>query len=383
MENKIPFAIQTSTGAIVSVDQVERGLQCGCRCPSCNGRLVARKGEKYEHCFAHHDGSSDDCELAFETSVRLMLLSKLDALQIISTPAHSILFENQLKLVTPEHPKIAVRSVSQACSHNAPAGLFQLVNKQDWFLALHFPAVNDPDSPAWLEQFIEQHPNTGVLSVRYSNFGKHLYGDQRPQGMDTTTWLITILSQQNDCLGWIYHPGEAQVLQKWQVEADKWLAEQLEHERQEIKRREQNRLAREEERQRHIEIVQLRKRHLQERSQQTQVADRKGEPSLSPSLISKSCKHCQLVSPVLDHGGYCSRQSCVQSRHQSFRSPLASRYQYGKERHSLQPSSADTWWSQSMTIPTNKEPRMRMCRYCGESMVMGPNGWWCDHCEDK
>ncbi|MFQ2269456.1 hypothetical protein, partial [Aeromonas enteropelogenes] len=201
-----------------------------------------------------------------------------------------------------------------------------------------------------------------------------------PAGMTTIGLSYSLVKISTKCAPAL---GEAQVLQKWQVEADKWLAEQLEHERQEIKRREQNRLAREEERQRHIEIVQLRERQLQERSQQTQVADRKGEPSLSPSLISKSCKHCQLVSPALDHGGYCARQSCVQSRQQSFRSPLASRYQYGKERHSLQPSSADTWWSQSMSIPTNKEPRMRMCRYCGESMVMGPNGWWCDHCEDK
>ena len=70
---KIPFAIQVSTGAIVSVDEVDRGLRCGCRCPSCNALLVARKGEKRTHYFAHHDDSGKDCKLAFETSVRLML----------------------------------------------------------------------------------------------------------------------------------------------------------------------------------------------------------------------------------------------------------------------------------------------------------------------
>lgn len=99
MENKIPLPFRPVPELSFLLIKWAR-TSMWCRCPSCNGRLVARKGEKYEHCFAHHDGSSDDCELAFETSVRLMLLSKLDALQIISTPAHSILFENQLKLVT-------------------------------------------------------------------------------------------------------------------------------------------------------------------------------------------------------------------------------------------------------------------------------------------
>jgi len=396
--NKIPFAIQTSTGAIVSVDQVDRGLQCGCRCPSCNGRLVARKGVKNEHCFAHYDESSEDCELAFETSIRLMLLSKLDALHFISTPAHCIPFDGELRQVTAARSDISVRSVPQASSHSSPAGLFQLMEKQDWYLALHFPAVNDLMSPVWLEQFVGQHPNTGVLSVRYSHFQKYLYGSPRPQGMDTINWVFTILAQSNDCLGWIYYPGESRALQKLQAEADRQLAERLERERLEAlwhakqrerereaaERRAQERQAREEaERQRRLEISQLRERQQQERAQQTKVAVRPWEPSPSQPQVSMSCKHCQLVSPALDHEGYCSRQSCIQSRQQSLRSPLASRYQYGKERHSQRSRSADTWWSQSMTTPAIEEPKIRMCRYCGGSMEMGPNGWWCDHCQDK
>lgn len=381
--NKIPFAIQTSTGAIVSVDQVDRGLQCGCRCPSCNGRLVARKGEKNEHCFAHYDGSSEDCELAFETSIRLMLLSKLDALQFISTPAHCIPFDGELRQVTAARADISVRSVPQASSHSSPAGLFQLVDKQDWYLALHFPAVNDLMLPVWLEQFVGQHPNTGVLSVRYSHFQKYLYGSPRPQGMDTINWLLTILAQSNDCLGWIYYPGEARALQKLQAEADRQLAERLERERQAAERRAQERQAREEaERQRRIEMEQLREQQ-QERAQQTQIAIHTGGPSPSQPQVSKSCKHCQLVSPAFDREGFCFRQICIQSRQQNFRSPLASRYQYGKERHFQRSRSADTWWAHSMTTPANEEPKIRMCRYCGGSMVMGPNGWWCDHCEEK
>lgn len=87
VENKIPFAIKLDTGEMVSVDEVPSGLDCGCKCPSCDGRLVARKGPKNVHHFGHHDKSQEGCQYAFETSVRLMLLDKLDEVIMLNTPA--------------------------------------------------------------------------------------------------------------------------------------------------------------------------------------------------------------------------------------------------------------------------------------------------------
>ena len=57
-----------------------------CRCPSCDARLQARKGDVNEHHFAHHDSSAELCEFALETSIRLMLLETLGQIQSISTP---------------------------------------------------------------------------------------------------------------------------------------------------------------------------------------------------------------------------------------------------------------------------------------------------------
>lgn len=54
---------------LVYVSDVERGLKCGCRCPACNGELVARKGEKKAHHFAHHN--ADTCAYGYETSLHL------------------------------------------------------------------------------------------------------------------------------------------------------------------------------------------------------------------------------------------------------------------------------------------------------------------------
>ena len=54
---KLPFGVKG--GLLVRVSEVVSGLRCGCVCPGCGGVLVARKGEKVEHHFAHH--SVDDC----------------------------------------------------------------------------------------------------------------------------------------------------------------------------------------------------------------------------------------------------------------------------------------------------------------------------------
>jgi len=57
---------------IVTIDEVERGLDCGCVCIHCHSRLVARKGDEREHHFAHYDECETmDCyEYAFRESTK-------------------------------------------------------------------------------------------------------------------------------------------------------------------------------------------------------------------------------------------------------------------------------------------------------------------------
>ena len=45
---------ENANGQMVHVDDVPRGLDCGCICPNCHERLLARHGEEKEHGFAHH-----------------------------------------------------------------------------------------------------------------------------------------------------------------------------------------------------------------------------------------------------------------------------------------------------------------------------------------
>lgn len=48
---------ENTQGRMVHVDDVPRGLACGCVCPCCHERLLARHGDVKEHGFAHHSDS--------------------------------------------------------------------------------------------------------------------------------------------------------------------------------------------------------------------------------------------------------------------------------------------------------------------------------------
>lgn len=50
----LDFAIDEKTGALVDIRHVESGMRCGCICPQCRRRLVARKGPRNRHHFSHH-----------------------------------------------------------------------------------------------------------------------------------------------------------------------------------------------------------------------------------------------------------------------------------------------------------------------------------------
>ena len=54
---------------IVHISEVESGLRCGCKCPACIETLIARKGNKVLHHFAHK--STIECEFGYQTSLHL------------------------------------------------------------------------------------------------------------------------------------------------------------------------------------------------------------------------------------------------------------------------------------------------------------------------
>lgn len=68
MNIKLPFGLKN--GEIIDISKVESGLKCECVCPHCKSQLIARKGYKTVHHFAHY--KSHECELAYETAIHMM-----------------------------------------------------------------------------------------------------------------------------------------------------------------------------------------------------------------------------------------------------------------------------------------------------------------------
>ena len=65
---KLPFGLKN--GEIIDVSKVQNGLRCDCICPSCKSPLIARKGSKTSHHFAHY--KAPECQYGYETAIHLM-----------------------------------------------------------------------------------------------------------------------------------------------------------------------------------------------------------------------------------------------------------------------------------------------------------------------
>lgn len=79
---KLPYGVKN--GKLVHVSKVEKGLNCGAVCPSCKHPLVARKGDKTSHHFAHYKGK--DCEYGLETALHLAAKEILEKYKKIVIP---------------------------------------------------------------------------------------------------------------------------------------------------------------------------------------------------------------------------------------------------------------------------------------------------------
>lgn len=411
-QNKIPFAIKTETGAIVSVDDVERGLAAGCHCPSCKGLLVARKGEQNRHCFAHYRDSKEKCFYAFETSVRLMLLSKLESVVKLNTPAHYTSFDGVKELVAKAHADIGVQFVPQAETHGVPAGLFQLMSRPDFHLALHFPAAHEPVGlyPLWLGRFIAKHPKTGVLAVRYSQFGDRMFDKSRPAGMDTTTLMLTILSENPNCLHWLYHPREEMALialeqlaeQRRQEAEEKARQQQLKQEQLEKARRQYEAKQRMQREHQAAITAQMRLAEQERAAQRArdyaaraaQDSDKTSNGGQYPRSTPTACRNCQLQHQRLDADGYCYREVCIRSRAKRIaraeKAEASTRYSYASMRGGANVNRTPQKQTNPVASPQPVSDTQRQwyssikpgsCPHCGGDRGNGPNGWWCEKCK--
>lgn len=69
MSGRLNLTYAIKDGNLTHISEVERGLKCGCVCSACGEALIARKGPKMMHHFAHK--SKENCAYGYETSLHL------------------------------------------------------------------------------------------------------------------------------------------------------------------------------------------------------------------------------------------------------------------------------------------------------------------------
>lgn len=87
------YALQN--GSIVNVSDVESGLKCSCVCPACGERLVAKKGDKMMHHFAHYSGAN--CAYGYESSLHLAAKDILSRAKKMTLPPVYVNFPDSYK----------------------------------------------------------------------------------------------------------------------------------------------------------------------------------------------------------------------------------------------------------------------------------------------
>lgn len=95
-QRQLNLTVAVKDGATIKIEDVESGLKCGCVCPACGEPLVAKKGKKMMHHFAHHAGHN--CEYGYESSLHLAAKEILSHAKRMTLPAVYVSFPESYKM---------------------------------------------------------------------------------------------------------------------------------------------------------------------------------------------------------------------------------------------------------------------------------------------
>lgn len=99
-EPNLTYALNES-GKMVHISEVQKGLDCKCRCPKCNERMVAKigNGGRQPH-FAHQKDS--DCQGAYMTALHKMAEQIIEEKKAVMAPAYKNVGSQMLIFTTVE-----------------------------------------------------------------------------------------------------------------------------------------------------------------------------------------------------------------------------------------------------------------------------------------
>ncbi|WP_139379457.1 hypothetical protein [Zoogloea sp. LCSB751] len=210
----LDFALSHKTGRIVDIRMVERGLACGCVCPNCGAELLARKGRKNRHHFAHHVAgrTHPTCEGGRESTLHRAARQIIAGWRSIELPA-LLVKEGGRQAALPGR----VLSVGRSELPDDPGerSLWSNVNiRPD--VVLH-----GKDEQIWCEvkvaHAVDDSKRAQLQCYRVSTLEFDLSQMYRNGGWNLTT-LDLALRTDMSIREWVFHVSEAQLRRRLQEE---------------------------------------------------------------------------------------------------------------------------------------------------------------------
>ncbi|MDX8500236.1 competence protein CoiA family protein [Mesorhizobium sp. VK4C] len=195
-------------GTLAHISEVQRGIACGCNCPACGGRLVARKGDENVPHFGHDDGEACGggpetvlhllAKEVFRTNPLLLLPKRLglDKGNVVMRPGQQVM--TQFLRTEFTDPKTII-----------PDLYVQALN-YDLFVEVAVTHASD-------ETKIQRLREHGTMAVEI---------DLSKLPRDSTREQIADAVLQSAPRCWLYHPDIDRALAKSRADEEKWQAAQ-------------------------------------------------------------------------------------------------------------------------------------------------------------
>lgn len=211
----LDFALSRQTGCMVDIRMVERGLACGCVCPSCGADLQARKGRKNRHHFAHHVSGQlrPTCEGGRETSLHRAARQIISGWERIELPA--LLVEEAGRQGALAGRTLSVRRAALPDESG---------NRSPWARLRIRPDVvlQGEDEEIWCEvkvaHAVDDAKRSRLQDYRVSTLEFDLSPMHHGGGWNLTT-LELALRNDMSIRQWVFHVGEAQLRRRLREEA--------------------------------------------------------------------------------------------------------------------------------------------------------------------
>jgi hypothetical protein len=217
---KLPFGLRE--GELLHISEVASGLACACRCAACNAKLVAKKGDRNTHHFAHYQ--EEECPHALETALHY---------------AAKTVLQQSLEIALPEliiHEQVSGEVSGQKRTKSGRTSVCDMVVKKIDRVEVE-KSLNKivPDVIAYIDgqpllieiavtHFIDEHKEQKINDIKINTVEIDLSDVDRSIGIDSIRKaVVDSISNKK----WFFHSDEKTIRHQLKLKLESELKQEL------------------------------------------------------------------------------------------------------------------------------------------------------------